>query len=247
MSIKIMSHLVAGFPDREGFVQALKGLKDGGADILELQIPFSDPTADGPVITNACEQAIRRGFKVSQIFDYIDFARKAGFERIIVMTYANIAFNYGIKKYVDDLKKAGVESVLIPDLPIEDEEGFYEYSFERGLSPMPVVVPGMPEERLALLKAKPFKKVYISLRSGITGQKTDITEETADFLDRFSGYERFAGFGIRSREQVRALSFHAEVAVIGSFFTALIEKTDAEQAEIYAKVKKTMTALKLTC
>ncbi|MEW5895951.1 MAG: tryptophan synthase subunit alpha [Candidatus Omnitrophota bacterium] len=244
MSIKIMTHLVAGFPDPDGFRKALKGLKEGGSDILELQIPFSDPTADGPVITNACEQAIARGFKVHQTFDYIQQARQEGFERIIVMTYANIAFNYGIKKYVVDLKSAGVEAALVPDLPLEDEEGFYQCAFENGLEPMPVAVVGMPAGRLELLNGKPFKKIYISLRAGTTGKTTDISQETQEFLDTLSKYERFAGFGIRSREQVQLLQGHAEAAVIGSYFTSLIQDACLSKKDIGRELKSAMSILK---
>lgn len=244
MSMKIMAHLVAGFPDRGGFSQAVQGLKDGGADILELQIPFSDPTADGPVITRASEDALRAGFKVDQIFDYIKLARQAGFDRIIVMTYANIVFSYGIDRYVRDLASAGIEAVLVPDFPLEDDEGFYRSAFSSGLAPVPVAVVNMPEERIALMKSRPFSKVYVAIRAGITGDKTEITDEVAAFLDKLSSYERFAGFGIRSAEQVRLLEPHAEVAVVGSYFTAIIQKSAEHPQNIYQAVKEGMQALK---
>lgn len=243
MSIKIMSHLVAGFPDRAGFSKAVKGLKDGGAGILELQIPFSDPIADGPIITNACEQAIANGFKVKETFDYLGIAREAGFKRIVVMTYANIAFRYGISRYVADLKAAGVESALVPDLPLEDEEGFFQGAFDVGLMPMPVVVVNMPPERLALLKSFPFRKVYAAIRVGITGKETVITDEVRAFLDGLKGYERYAGFGIRSPEQIRSLEGHADVAVVGSYFTSLIQTAHEQHLDIYHAVKDAMAGL----
>lgn len=244
MPIKIMSHLVAGFPNREGFVQAVKGLKDGGADILELQIPFSDPTADGPVITHACECALRNGFQVSEMFEYIREAHQSGFDRIIVMTYANIAFHYGIERYVRDLKDAGVEAVLVPDLPLEDEEGFYQSAFDCGIVPMPVVVVNMTEDRLTLLKTRPFSKIYIAIRAGITGQKTVIRDDVKQFLDRLSEYERFAGFGIRSAEQIKLLEDHADVAVVGSYFTSLIRDAHEQQKDVYQAVREGMKGLK---
>ena len=98
--MKVMAHLIAGYPDKTGFTEAVKGLKDGGADMLELQIPFSDPTADGPAITVACEDALRGGFKVKDTGDYIRIAQEAGFDEIMLMTYANIAFHYGIEQYL---------------------------------------------------------------------------------------------------------------------------------------------------
>lgn len=244
MAIKIMSHLVAGFPDRKGFIEAAKGLKDGGADILELQIPFSDPTADGPVITRACEHSIERGFRVREVFDYISEAQRIGFDDIVVMTYANIAFSYGIADYVKDLKKAGVKGALVPDLPIEDEEGFYEKSFAADLAPMPVIVVNMPEERRNIFEQMPFKKVYISIRVGITGTATEITRDVTDFLDGLKSYERYAGFGIRSAQQLAALESHADVAVVGSYFTSLIEDAYQRKDSIYTTVKSAITCLR---
>jgi len=244
MDLKIMAHLVAGFPGREGFRQAVRGLKEGGADILELQIPFSDPTADGPVITAACEDAIRQGFKVGQIFDYIQEARKAGFDRIIVMTYANIAFRYGMERYVRDLRYAGVEAALVPDLPLEDEEGFYALAFECGLTPMPVVVVNMMPQRRELLKKHPFHKIYISIRAGITGRETEITPQVKIFLDDLKDYQRFAGFGIRSSAQIRALAPHADVAVVGSYFTGVIQEVAHRNGDIQRAVREAMTTLR---
>lgn len=244
MAIQIMAHLVAGFPGPEGFRQAVRGLKEGGADILELQIPFSDPTADGPVITHACEEAIREGFKVDQIFDYIHEAKEAGFERIIVMTYANIAFRYGIERYVRDLHAAGIEAALVPDLPLEDEEGFYARAFECGLAPMPVVVVNMPSQRRELLEKHPFEKIYISIRCGITGQETDITPEVKKFLDHLNGYQRFAGFGIRSAHQIQALTPHADVAVVGSYFTGVIGQAAQNNDDIQTAVREAMQSLR---
>ncbi|MBF0484170.1 MAG: tryptophan synthase subunit alpha [Candidatus Omnitrophica bacterium] len=242
-NVRLMAHLVAGFPDKNGFLQALQALKDGGADTLELQIPFSDPTADGPAITYANEEAIRNGFHVAQIFDYIKHAKNIGFERIVVMTYANIPFVYGIKKYVQDMKNAGVSAILAPDLPIEDEENFYQSAFDTGIDPMPVAVINMSEERIKLLKQKPFKKIYIAIRAGITGKQTALDPNLKLFFEKFTGYELYAGFGIKTPEQIKELSTYADVLVVGSYFTETIINAVKQKTDIYAEVKAAISYL----
>ncbi|MBF0478072.1 MAG: tryptophan synthase subunit alpha [Candidatus Omnitrophica bacterium] len=241
--MRIMSHLVAGFPNHDGFLQALKALKDGGADTLELQIPFSDPTADGPSITFANEEAIRQGFHVPQIFDYIKEAQKIGFERIVVMTYANIPFVYGIKKYVQDMKKAGVTAILAPDLPLDDEEGFYQASFDTGIDPMPVAVVNMSAARLQLIKQKPFKKIYVAIRAGTTGKQTVLDENIKNILQQLKDYEIYAGFGIRTNQQIQELSKYADVSVVGSFFTETIINAVQQKSDIYTQVKAAISSL----
>lgn len=242
--MKVMSHLIAGYPDKKGYEKAVKGLKDGGADILELQIPFSDPTADGPVITAACEDAIKTGFKVSEIFDYIKISQRSGFKEIFIMTYANIAYSYGIEKFIKDMKDANVKGLIIPDLPIEDEEGFYDICFKERIIAVPVAVINMLPERVKLLKSKPFKDIYVAIRVGTTGQETEIDNSVKNFLKEFKEYTIYAGFGIRSSKQIKALEGISDIAVVGSYFTNTIKESSANNEDIYKKIKSAMQTLK---
>ncbi|GBR75617.1 tryptophan synthase alpha chain [Candidatus Termititenax persephonae] len=230
-----MVHLIAGFPSLQGFTEAARALRAGGAEILEIQIPFSDPTADGPDITRASEAALRGGFKVRDIFKYLRAARQAGFRRILVMTYANIPYRYGIKKYVSDLQKAGVEGLIVPDLPLEDEESFYQLARQKHIAPVPVGVVGMPARRLKLLE--PYHKLYISLRGGTTGTATRISAETQKFLSQLSvRHEVYGGFGITSARQVKALAPFVHAVVVGSYFTRTLQEAGRANAPIYQSV-----------
>jgi tryptophan synthase alpha chain len=240
---RIMAHLIAGFPSRTGFTAAAQALRDGGAEILEIQIPFSDPVADGPAITAASAAALRGGFRVKDIFQYIQSARKAGFTRVFVMTYANIPYRYGIKKYVRDMQKAGVEGLIVPDLPVEDEEGFYRLARQYGIAPVPIGVIGMPANRLALLK--PYRKIYISLRSGITGSQTIISAQTKKFLRELAqaGYEVYGGFGVNSAGQVKALAPLVHAVVVGSYFTRTIQEAVRDKKNVYSTVRAVLAKL----
>ena len=240
--MRLMVHLIAGFPTLAGFTEALKALRSGGAEILEIQIPFSDPTADGPDITQASEATLRAGFRVADVFTYIAAARAAGFERIMVMTYANIPYRYGLSRYIAAMRKAGVEGLIIPDLPLEDEEGFYRLARKQNIAAVPVAVVGMPEQRLKLLE--PFAKIYVSLRSGITGSKTIISAETRSFLKKLSkGHELYGGFGISTAEQVKTLAPYVHAVVVGSYFTRAIQKAVAENQSISTAVHEALRKL----
>ncbi|MDR2431718.1 MAG: tryptophan synthase subunit alpha [Candidatus Margulisbacteria bacterium] len=241
--MRLMVHLVAGFPSRAGFAAAAGALRNGGAEILEIQIPFSDPSADGPAITLASESALRSGFRTVDIFDYIRIARGAGFERIMVMTYANIPFRYGVEKYIKDMRAAGVEGLITPDLPLEDTEGYYRLALRHGIAPVPVAVAGMLPARLKMLR--PYKKIYVSLRTGITGADTVISAAVKKFLRGLSGagYEIYGGFGINKAGQIKALSPLVHAVVVGSYFTRTVQKAASEKKDIYAAVKSALGKL----
>jgi tryptophan synthase alpha chain len=240
--MRLMVHLVAGFPSLAGFTEVARALRAGGAEILEIQIPFSDPTADGPAITLACEAALRGGFKVKDIFQYIRAARQAGFQRIFIMTYANIPYRYGIKKYVVDLQRAGVEGLIVPDLPVEDEENFYKLARQNNIAPVPVGVAGMPENRLRLLE--PYRKLYISLRGGTTGAETKISADVEKFLAKLAkDHEVYGGFGINNAAQVKALAPLVHAVVVGSYFTRTIQRAASAGQSVASAVREAIGKL----
>lgn len=241
--IVVMGHLIAGYPaaDPAGFRAACRGLRDGGVEILELQIPFSDPTADGPVITKACEAALAGGFRVREIFDYAAYGLELGFREVHVMTYANIVHRWrgGVRGFVDEMDAAGITGMIVPDLPIEDEEGFYSYARERRISAVPVAVVNMRPDRLELLHSLAPSHCYVALRQGVTGSRTTLDPRSLGFIDRIRELlppegRIYAGFGIGSGEQVKALEGHADAAVVGSYITKVIGSTVTTSGSIEA-------------
>lgn len=236
--IKIMGHLVAGYPNAAGFKAACSAMADSGIEILELQIPFSDPTADGPANTEAGETALRNGFKVSDFHQYLEFASTRGFEEIHVMTYANIIYRYGIRKFIDDMETAHVTGIIIPDLPIDDEEGFYAYTSQSRIrvDAVPVAVVNMTPERIRMLRDLNPGRCYVSLRQGVTGTKTVMNSTTTQFLDNLGIPKLYAGFGISTKEQVQDLQGHAYAAVVGSYFTRIIRDAGINPDTIYTQI-----------
>jgi len=231
---RLMAHMVPYFPDRERSLAVAEGLIAGGATFLEIQFPFSDPTADGPVIQAACQQALENGFSVDDGFRFVSqvvaVARASGREvPVFIMSYASLVAARGPRRFLADGKDAGAAGFILPDLPIDYDEGVYEAARDIGTSIVPVIVTTADSERVArLLAAKP-EYVYVALRRGITGSRTEVGEENTRFLNEIapSGARILAGFGISDRAQVEQLEPHVFAVIVG---TALVREVTEHAA-----------------
>lgn len=224
-SPRIMTHLVASFPNWDASLEIGKGLVDGGSSFLEVQFPFSDPTADGPDIQLACDDALRDGFTTKRGFELIEELRAYTSVPIAVMSYANLIFQNGVKRFVQLCRSAGATAIIAPDLPTDQDEGLYDAGVSEGIDIVPVVVLSTVVERLRLiLRRAETKLVYAALRKGITGSYTQISEENVKFLTTIKelGGKAMAGFGIRDRGQVHALSPHVDYVVVGTLLVQLL-------------------------
>jgi tryptophan synthase alpha chain len=229
-----MAHLVAGYPDRAGSLEAARGLIDGGCTYLEVQFPFSDPTADGPLIQEACDRALKAGFRLAQGLELLEAIRGLSAVPLFVMSYANPVVVRGVGRFLAELRRAGAAGVIVPDLPVDSDEGLYAEAMRRGLHAVPVVSPNSSAQRLELLRPLGLQYLYATLRGGITGAYTEVGAESLAFLHRLHDSETkvLAGFGISTREQVRALEPHVHAVVAGSVFVREIQGVLArEKAE----------------
>ncbi|MGM0675583.1 MAG: tryptophan synthase subunit alpha [Spirochaetota bacterium] len=223
-SASIMSHLVAHYPSGPASLEVARELTEAGVSFLELQFPFSDPTADGPAIQAACTTALEAGFRTELGFEMVETLNRETEVPIFIMTYASIAVAHGVEWFVARARDAGAHGLIVPDLPPDYDEGLYAAGRNAGLHVVPVLVPSTPSRRVeAALAAEPAY-VYAALRKGITGSRTEVGPENIAFLEqlRARGVHVMAGFGIRTREQVEALSDHADTVVVGSAFVDAI-------------------------
>ena len=220
MLSRIMAHLVAGYPDRRASLEVARGLIDGGCGYLEIQFPFSDPTADGPLIQEACDRALKAGFRLGEGFELVEEIQRLAAPPIFIMSYANPVIVRGVEAFLAEARRAGAAGVIVPDLPIDTDEGLFALSKRLGLHAVPVVSPNTSEKRLELLRALDLEYAYATLRGGITGAYTEIGEENLVFLRRLGALHLkiLAGFGISTLEQVRALEPHVHAVVAGSVF-----------------------------
>lgn len=223
--IRLMSHLVAGFPDGETSIKVANALVKGGASILEIQLAFSDPSADGPAIQTASTIALENGYSTKKGFETIKKIHEQNPDvPIYVMTYGSLAFTPGVENFVKTAKEAGISGCIIPDLPFDCDEGLTAACEKYGLANIPVAAPSMTKDRLEAMAAKKFPYIYAALRAGITGSETTIDQSTLDFLDTVGrhGSKILGGFGIRTGEQAKVLCKHVHAVVAGSVFVNIL-------------------------
>ena len=217
---RIMAHMVAGYPDAAASRAVARGLSSGGCAYVELQFPFSDPTADGPDIQRACAAALEAGFTVDAGFELTAAICRSVNVPVFLMSYANLLFSRGVKRFLADAVSCGVRGVIVPDLPADYDEGLFRDAAEAGLAAVPVLSPSMRDARLARICALHTEFLYVTLRTGTTGPLTETDGPGRAFLSRVAQVDGtakiFGGFGISSREQVRAFSPLVHAVVIGS-------------------------------
>lgn len=234
-----MCHVVAGYPDRETCLQVILGLQKKQVTAIEVQIPFSDPIADGETIMRANDVALEGGMTIAGSFELIEEARRRGVNRdIYIMSYLQKVTHFEPTKFCERAATCDVKGLIIPDLPYESPEYavLLKNTSAQGLELMPVLSPGMPEERLeALLKAEP-PCVYVTSRRGITGNEYSGDEELEKFVGlvkKHSTATVMIGFGIATPEDVEDVLKIGDIAVVGSAIIKQLQGSDVAQTLDY--------------
>ncbi len=246
ITTKLMAHMVAGYPDMDMSVTIAKALAAGGAAYLEVQFPYSDPTSDGPLIEKANQAALENGFRVDAGFGLMRRLRAELDIPLFIMTYGSLVFARGVGKFCDDAVAAGVTGLIIPDLPPDYSEGLFDAGRARGLSIVPVIAPEISDERLGTISGLCPEYVYTALRLGITGSRTTLDSAAIHHLDRVAklGAKVIAGFGVRSADQMRALSGHAHAAAVGSFFLERLKGVLERNGDVVYELTKAARELR---
>ena len=232
--IGLMTHVVIGYPDLEETIDLVKIMAENGADFIELQIPFSDPLADGPTIMRACEESLAKGTKVKDAFYVMRTLAAQVSVPLLFMAYYNTIFRYGVDKFFHDAKAAGVSGLIVPDMPIDEEpyEHFYASANKFDLYPISVVSPASTNERLKKIATHAKGFVYCTARQGTTGAKKDLDPTIRTYVkkvQRFFSIPVAIGFGIATKEHIQSLQNTADVAIIGSALIDIINKTEKKK------------------
>ena len=238
--IKLMSHLVAGYPTDELALTAARALVDGGADILEIQLPFSDPSADGPAIQGACTKVLERKYRTADGLAFIARLHKEFPDvKIYLMSYGSLIYTPGIENFCKKAAECGVKGMIIPDLPFDFDEGLTAACKANGMENIPVAAPSMSPERLEKMAKAGFPYIYAALRTGITGTQTCVDQATLDFIKKVGagGSRVYGGFGISSGEQSALLGDKVEAVVAGSVFVRLITEHQNDPDALYKAVR----------
>ncbi len=239
--IKLMSHLVAGYPTKELALTAARSLVRGGADILEIQLPFSDPSADGPAIQTACTKVLEGGYRTADGLSFIAQVHKEfPSVTIYLMSYGSLVYTPGVDNFCKRASEAGVSGMIIPDLPFDFDEGLTASCKKYGMINIPVAAPSMSEERLYKLAHAGFPYIYAALRTGITGTATTIDDKTLSFLKKVSdgGSKVYGGFGISTGEQSKALCKSVDAIVAGSVFVRIIAENQGNSEVLAQKIEE---------
>jgi len=234
--IGLMTHVIVGYPSIEETILLVRKMERENVDFVELQIPFSEPVADGPVVMNACEMALNNGVKVKDAFETAKILSSELKIPLLFMSYYNILFKYGTEKFCMDAKKAGISGLIIPDIPVEEEESEHFITFCRreGLKNIRVVSPSSTNERLKLNSKAGDGFVYCTARQGITGTQKDLDSQLKNFISRVRKYFKIpivVGFGISNKERLNQIKAYADAAAIGSAIINIINYSTKKNLE----------------
>lgn len=232
-NLKIMTHVVAGFPDIKTSQRLIQTMADNGASLIEIQIPFSDPLADGPTITRANQHALDLGVTVRDCFLLAEEMSSRVDVPLLFMTYVNIAYQMGFERFVKRSAEAGISGLIFPDIPFDETHmNYLEITRKKSLHPILVVSPDVKADRLETLSKKASGFIYITLKVGITGAQKKIDPSGLEFIDTIRKTSKLpvaAGFGISSKEHIDQLRGKADAAVIGSHLIELFHKGGIEK------------------
>ncbi len=244
--IKIMTHLVVGYPSYDVSKKIALTMLEHGADMLELQIPFSDPLADGPVIMHASDIALQNGVDVADVLRLTKDLCTQTKKPIVLMSYLNVIHAYGINRFCHDAKRSGAYGLIVPDMPIDEEqyENYYASCRKHNLHPIIVITSKSDDKRLHQISKMASGFVYCTAYQGTTGSAQSIKIELLKDIERIKKIINLPiaiGFGISTKNDIDALRSHAEIAVVGSAFIKKVQ--DSREEDACSNVKELLISL----
>jgi tryptophan synthase alpha chain len=236
--ILLMTHIVIGYPSLEDSYQLVKTMVEAGVELMELQIPFSEPIADGPVILRANQEALATGITVEQCLDFAERVAREFNIPFLFMTYYNILFKYGVAKFATAMAERGLKGAIVPDLPPEEAGEYLRAMAANGLDPIFIFAPNSPDYRLKLIAENAGGFVYCVARKGVTGAHTEFSRDLDAYLDRCRAATALPlalGFGVSSKEDVEFLKGKADIAVVGSQAIRVFDRDGVEAVGTFLK------------
>lgn len=242
----LITFITAGDPDLDATCDLVETLVAAGADIVELGVPFSDPLADGPTIQAASTRALAQGTTLQKIITTVKKIRRRTEVPLVLMTYYNPLLHYGLGKLVDDACEAGVDGLIVPDLPLEESAELRHLATAK-LAVIPLAAPTTPEHRLADIVASGSGFLYYVTVTGITGTRTALPEELSHSLDRVKkiagALPLAAGFGISTPEQAQSVGSHTDAIIVGSALVEIVARCGVSAAGL-KELSERVTALR---
>jgi tryptophan synthase alpha chain len=225
--ILLMTHIVLGYPCFEDCYRIVEAMVEAGVDLMDLQIPFSEPIADGPVILRASQRALENGTTVQACLNFAQEVARRFDIAFLLMSYYNIPFKYGIPSFASSMAKIGLEGTIIPDLPPEEAQGYLEVLKKHQLAPIFIFSPTTSETRMQYIASFASGFIYCMARKGVTGANTNFSEDLAGYLGRCrkaTSLPLALGFGVREKCDIDYLKGKVDIAVIGTQTIRVAEK-----------------------
>jgi tryptophan synthase alpha chain len=235
----LMPYFTLGYPTPDLSLEIVEALARSGADLIELGVPFSDPLADGPTIQHSTQVALEQGMNVKRCLEQVALLRAHGVTQpLLLMGYINPVLAYGLERYVTAACAAGVDGLILPDLPLEEAAEVEAVCTRKGIALVFLASPASPPERIAALAQRTAGFLYLVSLTGVTGARSQMAPGLADFVSRVRAVARTplaVGFGISSPEQARAVAALADGVIIGSALINAVTGAEnpAEAASIY--------------
>ena len=240
-NLQIMSHAVIGFPNLEENEKAIAGLADAGVRLIELQVPFSDPVADGHTLVNACYEALKHGGSVQATLDLAQRVCKRHPEvTFVLMSYLNPLYRYGLDRLFEAAVAAGIQGMIVPDWPVEEIEPWLPKLDELGLASILMVTPNTALARVARIAQASRGMIYVVSRMGVTGLETQWGDKFQHYIAeirKHSDLPLAVGFGVRTVDDLNALEGKAEVA---AFCSQYIEWQRDDGSDVAAQRMKSL-------
>ncbi len=225
-------YVMAGDPNTLRTKELVSIFEDCGADIVELGVPFSDPLADGPTIQQAAQRALKEGVTLHRVVEFVDTLRKSTEMPIVLMTYYNLIFKYGEERFVSDASSAGVDGIIVPDLPPDEAGALIRFSKKKGFDMIFLLAPTSTEERIRKVSRASSGFVYYVSITGITGARLSLDASIKSHIDKIkdeSNEPVAVGFGISTPEEASEVSRLADGVIVGS---AIVKKVGAPDEDL---------------
>ena len=225
-----IAFLTCGDPDAATTKAAVRAAAENGADLIELGIPFSDPTAEGPVVQGANLRALRGGITTDGVFDLVRELRQDVTVPLVFMTYANVVFSYGPERFLAACAEAGIDGLILPDLPFEEKEEFLAPCRKYGVDLISMIAP-TSEDRIAMIAREAEGFLYIVSSLGVTGERSEISTDLCSMVKTVrenTSIPCAIGFGISAPEQARQMADLADGAIVGSAIVRIMEEYGKE-------------------
>lgn len=234
--------ITLGDPDLDTTEKIILEMAKNGADIIELGIPFSDPTAEGPVIQEANLRALKGGINTDKVFEFTKKIRSLVNVSLVYMTYANVIFSYGSEKFISKCKEVGIDGIIVPDVPFEEREEFLPYCEKYGIDFIYLIAP-TSNERIKMIAKEAKGFIYVVSSLGVTGVRKNITTDISSIVKSIkeeTDVPCAIGFGIQTPDQAKEMAKSSDGVIVGSKIIKLLHENESDAPIVIGEYVKEM-------